>query len=184
MEKRTRKEAKWKQRTRRDRSLRSRVRHFAHGAAQGGARTCRSATDSVHCRLSWKDKFPQFRVFRNCGRWHAKCSKPTRWSMSLSWWGSFFPPFIRKTLMESPRERCEEPDCMCGENWNVWTSNWAQTPINVVSSPPRSFLLYFVVTSLLKKSFPLFHFFPPYSKKKLMFYFALLKMFPLILRVF
>ena len=45
MEKRTRKEAKWQRRTRQDRNLVSRVGHFAHGAAQGGA------TDSVHCRV-------------------------------------------------------------------------------------------------------------------------------------
>ena len=42
--------------------------------------------------------------------------------------------------MESPRERCEEPDCMCSENCVVWTSVWAQTQINVVSSPLPSFL--------------------------------------------
>ena len=36
MEKRTRREAKWKLRTRQDRSLRSRVDQFAKGAAQGG----------------------------------------------------------------------------------------------------------------------------------------------------
>ena len=41
---------------------------FCTGVAHGGARTCRSATDSKHFRLSWKDKFPQFRMFRNCGR--------------------------------------------------------------------------------------------------------------------
>ena len=46
MEKRTRKEAKWKQRTRRDRSLRSRVVQFSNGAAQSGAR-----------KLSWSHRF-------------------------------------------------------------------------------------------------------------------------------
>ena len=40
-----------KLRTRQDRSLRSRFVQFTEGAAQGGARTCRSATDSMHCRL-------------------------------------------------------------------------------------------------------------------------------------
>ena len=79
MEKRTRNEAKWKIRTRQDRSLRNRVVQFTSGAAQGGARTCRWATDSVHCRLWWKDKFPQYRVFRNCGS-SEKRSAATRWS--------------------------------------------------------------------------------------------------------
>ena len=79
MEKRTRNEAKWKIRTRQDRSLRNRVVQFTSGAAQGGARTCRWATDSVHCRLWWKDKFPQKRVFRNCGS-SEKRSAATRWS--------------------------------------------------------------------------------------------------------
>ena len=49
MEKRTRKESKWKQRTRRDRSLRSGVVLFTDGAAQSGAENCRGATDTVHC---------------------------------------------------------------------------------------------------------------------------------------
>ena len=51
MEKRTRKEAKLKLRTRQDRSLVDRVGHFAHGAAQRCAENCRGATDSVHCRV-------------------------------------------------------------------------------------------------------------------------------------
>ena len=62
VEKRTRKEAKWKLRTRQDRSLRSRVVQFANGTAQGGPRTCRSAKNSLHCRVWWKDKFTQFSV--------------------------------------------------------------------------------------------------------------------------
>ena len=45
------KRPKEKLRTRQDRSLRNRVVQFTNGAAQGGARTCRSATDSVHCSL-------------------------------------------------------------------------------------------------------------------------------------
>ena len=102
MENRTRKEAKWKQRTRRDRSLRNRVRHCAHGAAQGGARTCRSATDSVHCRLSWNDKFSQFRVFRNCGRWPAKRSTTMEWSLSLSWCRCFSHHSQEKTWWNHP----------------------------------------------------------------------------------
>ena len=35
-----------------------------------------------------------------------------------------FPPF-QKNLMESTRESCEEPDCMCSEKCVVWTSIWA-----------------------------------------------------------
>ena len=53
--------------------------------------------------------------------------------------------------MESPRERCEEPDCMCSENCIVWTSNWAQTPINVVSSPLPCFCRNIFVSSFLTK---------------------------------
>ena len=45
MEKRTQKEATCKQRTRRDRSLVSRVGNFAHSAAQRCAEKCRGATD-------------------------------------------------------------------------------------------------------------------------------------------
>ena len=72
-----------KLRTRQDRSLRNRVVQFTNGAAQGGARTCRSATDSVQCSLCWKDKLPQHRVFRNCGG-SEKRSATIRWSMSFS----------------------------------------------------------------------------------------------------
>ena len=150
--------------------------NFTNGAAQGGARTCRSATDSMQCRLSWKDKFTEFRVFRNCGRWSAKCNTTMVWSMSLSWCRGFFPPFKNKTY-GLPRELGEESDCMCSENCVVWTSIWAQTLINVDSSPPRSFLLKLFVTSFWKKSFPLFHFFPPYSKN-LMNYFLFWTCFP------
>ena len=112
-----------KLRTRQDRSLRNRVVQFTNGAAQGGARTCRCATDSVHCSLWWKDKFPQYRVFRNSGA----C------------------PNIQKEKersIESSREACEEPDCMCSKNCVVWTATWAETSISVSSSPQSSFLPY------------------------------------------
>ena len=56
----------------------------------------------------------------------------------------------KKKLMVSPRERCEEPDCVCSENWIVWTSNWAQTLINVFSSPLPSFILKIFVPYFLK----------------------------------
>ena len=69
----------------------SRVVQFTNGAAQGGARTCPSATDSVHFRVWWKDKFFQFRVFRNCGR-SAKRNTTIGWSMLLSWCIGFFSP--------------------------------------------------------------------------------------------
>ena len=126
MEKWTRREAKWKLRTIQDRSLRSRVVQFTNGAAQGGARTCRSATDSPHCRLWWKDKFPQFRVFRNCGD-SEKRSTTMVWSMNLSWCRGFFVTIEKEkgSLIESFRDSCEEPDCMCSESCVVWTSTWA-----------------------------------------------------------
>ena len=56
MEKRSRKEANWKQRTRRHRSLVSRVGHFAYSAAQRCAENCRGATDSVPCRVWCNNK--------------------------------------------------------------------------------------------------------------------------------
>ena len=83
IKKRTRKEAKWKQRTRRDRSVMSRVGHFAHGPAHVQKKNCRGATDSIHCRVWCHDMFSEFRVFRNIGRWSAKCSTTMEWSMSL-----------------------------------------------------------------------------------------------------
>ena len=46
-------------------------------------------------------------------------------SLSLSWCRCLFPPKRKKNLMESPRERCEEPDRMCSENCIVWTWTWA-----------------------------------------------------------
>ena len=84
--------------------------------------------------------------------------------------------------MESPRERCEEPDCMCSEICTVWTSKWAQTPINVVSSPLRPDIL--VSSFLTQIPFTLSHFFPPCSNKKsecIIIFFG--KCFPLILSV-
>ena len=83
--------------------------------------------------------------------------------------------------MESPRERCEEPDYMCSENCFVWTSTCAQTPINVVSSPLPPFCLDILVSSFLTQiPFTLSHFFSPCSNKKiLMYYYSLLKMFSL-----
>ena len=58
MEKRTRKEAEWELRTRRDRSLVSRAVHFAHVAAQRCAENCRGATDSESCRVWCNDNSP------------------------------------------------------------------------------------------------------------------------------
>ena len=89
-----------------------------------------------------------------------------------------FPTKKKNLKPESLRKLCEEPDCMCSENGVVW----AQTPINVVSSPLPSFLLSFLffVTSLLKKYPFRFLTFSLHFLKKillLMFYFSLLKMF-------
>ena len=103
MEKRTRKEAEWKLRTRRDPSLASRVVHFAHGAAQRCAE-----------KLSWWYRFSslpcvmqrqvsQSRVFRKCGS-SAKCRKSKGWSMSLSWCIGFSPPLFKKKGSLSPSE--------------------------------------------------------------------------------
>ena len=87
-----------KTKTRHDRSLVGRIGHFAHGAAQSGAG--RSATDSMHCRLWWKDNFPQFGVFRNCGG-SGKRNTTTGWSMSLSWCRGFFcHPSKRKRKLD------------------------------------------------------------------------------------
>ena len=62
-------------------------------------------------------------------------------------------PTTWKKLVASLRKLCEEPDCMFSENCVVWTATWVLLPINVVSSPPPSFLLYFLfwVTSFLKR---------------------------------
>ena len=70
-----------------------------------------------------------------------------------------FPTTWKKKLIESLRKLCEEPDCMFSEICVVWTATWVLTPINVVSSPLPSSLLYFLffVTSFLKR-FSLCHF--------------------------
>ena len=56
-------------------------------------------------------------------------------------------------MIQSLRKLCEEPDCTFSENCVVWTATWVITPINVVSSPLPSFLLYFlfVEASFLKR---------------------------------
>ena len=123
MEKRTRKEAKWKIRPRQDRSLRNRVVQFTNGAAQGGARTCRSATDSVHCSLWLKDKFPQFRAFSKLSRFRKAQYNDKAVNVFLVM--QRLCPTIQKekeSLIESSREPCEEPDCMCSKNCVLWTA--------------------------------------------------------------
>ena len=56
----------------------------------------------------------------------AKCGKPIRWSMSLSWCIVFCPPFKWKEKKpESLKELCEEPDRMFSKKCFVWTSTWA-----------------------------------------------------------
>ena len=94
----------------------------------------------------WKDKFSQFRVFRNCGR-SAKRNTTIKRSMLLSWCIVFFffhTTWKKKNLIESLRKLCEEQDCMFSENCVVWTATWVMIPINVVSSPLPSSLLYFL----------------------------------------
>ena len=95
-------------------------------------------------------------MFRNCGG-SAKRNTTIGWSMLLSWCIGFFPP-LEKKLIESLRKLCEEPDCMFSESCVVWTATWVMIPINVVSSPLPSSLLYFLfVTSFLQR-FSLCHF--------------------------
>ena len=168
MEKRTRREAKWQQRTRRDRSLTSRVVQFYQWCC---SRWCRSWCHRFSTSLIVMER--QIPLQNAIQRWCDQC--PCRDALVV--------PTIqnKKKKLESFREPCELPDCLCSENCIVWTSIWAQTLINVVSSPPRSFLLYFVVTSLLKKILPAFsHFVPPYSSKTkiIMFYFLFWTCFP------
>ena len=88
--KRTRKEAKWKQRTRRDRSVMSRVGHFAHGPA--------------HVQKKKTVVVPQIQYIAVCDATtcspNSECSEtvedlqnaiqPMEWSMSLSWCIGFF----------------------------------------------------------------------------------------------
>ena len=67
-------------------------------------------------------------------------------------------PTIQKKKPESLRKLCEEPDCMFSENCVVWTATWVLTPINVVSSPLPSFLLYFLFfATSFRKRFSLCH---------------------------
>ena len=55
-------------------------------------------------------------------------------------------------MIESLRKLCEEPDCMFSENCVVWTATWVMIPINVVSSPLPSFLLFFFCNIVSEKS--------------------------------
>ena len=126
MEKRRRKEAEWKLRTRRDRGLVSRVVHFAHGAAQRCAENCRGATDSVHYRVWCNDKSPNFEcsetveVLQNAkSRWSGRC--PCRDALAFH----HHSKQEKKKKPQSFRERCEEPDRMFSKNCVVWTSTWA-----------------------------------------------------------
>ena len=191
----------------RDLSLVSRVGHFAHKCC---SKMCRKLSSCNRFRTSPIVMERHILLQNAIQRWCDQCPcrdalvVPTienKKKRSLSPSGnralfsenmfSFFIPVVmqrpfptkqkKKNLMESLRERCEEPDCMCSENCVVWTSIWAQTLINVVSSPPRSFLLCFVVTSLLKKIlFAFSHKIPPYSSKtkNIMFYFLFWTCFP------
>ena len=125
MEKRTRKDAEWKLRTRRDRSLASRVDHFAHGAAQRCAENCRGATDSEHYRVWSNDKSSNSECSETVEVLQ-KCRKSKGWSMSLSWCIGSFPPFkAKRRKPQSFRELCEEPACMFSKNCVVWTSTSA-----------------------------------------------------------
>ena len=61
--------------------------------------------------VCWKDKFSQFREFRNCGR-SAKRKTTIGWSMSLSWCISFFPPFKKRRSL-SPSESFVKSQIAC-----------------------------------------------------------------------
>ena len=107
------------------------------------------ATDSIHCRVWKDDKFPEFRVFRNCGRSAKRNSTDGVVNVPAVMHWLFFT--IKNWL--SPSGSFVKPDCMLSENCVVWTASWVLNPINVVSSPLPSFLLYFLfsVTSVLKR---------------------------------
>ena len=161
MERRTRKEDEWKQRTRRDRSLVSRVVHFAHGAAQRCAENCRGGTDSVQYRVWCNDKSHNL-VFRNCGS-SAKCRKSKGWSMSLSWCIGSLPPLkTRKKTSLSPSESFVKNQIACLVRIVLCERRLGRkNPINVVSSPLPSFLLRFFFCNIFshnisftKKKFP------------------------------
>ena len=146
--KRTRKEAKWKLRTRRDRSEMSRVGHFAHGPAHVQKKNCRRATDSIHCRVWCHDMFSEFRVFRNSGRWSAKMQHNdgvVNVPVVMHW--PF--PTIKKTWL-SPSESfvknqiaCVVKMVLCGRKpWSM------SSHLHYLLF---SFPFFFFVTSLLKK---------------------------------
>ena len=103
------------------------------------------------------------RVFRNCERISSKCSYNDGWSMSLSWCRGFFPTILRIKLMDSPESLVKSQIACVVKNVLCELRFGRKPPINVVSSPPRSFLLKFVETSFWKKSIPLFHYIPPSS---------------------
>ena len=65
------------------------------------------------CSLWWKDKFPQYRVFRNC-RGSEKRSTTIRWSMSFLWCRGFVPPSKKKKkTWLNPPERLVKNQIAC-----------------------------------------------------------------------
>ena len=75
---------------------------------------CDGKTSSLNLECSETVEVPQTAIQRKGGQCPCRGAE------------AFFPPFKKKKiLIESSREPCEEPDCMCSENCVVWTSTWA-----------------------------------------------------------
>ena len=140
MEKRTRKEDEWKLRTRRDRSLESRVVHFAHGAAQRCAETVVVAQFStLPCVM--QRQVSEFRVFRNCGS-SAKCRKSRGWSMFLSRCIGSFTTIQSKKWKPQSSESFVKNQIACLVRIVLCERRLGRkNKINVVSSPQPSFVV-------------------------------------------
>ena len=102
------------------------------------------------------------RVFRNCGRISPKCSTTVGGQCPFRDAEAFSHHF-RIKLMDSPESLVKSQIACVVENVLCELRFGRKPPINVVSSPPRSILLNFFVTSFWKNSFPLFHYIPPSS---------------------
>ena len=78
------------------------------------------------CSLWWKDKFPQYRVFRNC-RGSEKAQYNDKVVNVFLVMQRLCPTIQteKENLIEPSREACEEPDCMSTKNCVVWTAAWA-----------------------------------------------------------
>ena len=122
---------------------------------------------------------PQIQCIAVCDRktcsLNLECSETVEGPQSaIQRWGGQCPcrgteafPTIQKekeSLMESSREPCEEPDCMCDENCVVWTSNWAWDPINVSTTFFSPFSFYCNIFSGKMSPLTLFYNIPSHSE--------------------